>query len=172
VSGVQPGQRLGLYGFGASALLALQVARFWGCRVFVCTRSPTEQARARSLGAEWVGSYEETPPELLDAAVTFAPVGSVVVAALEATDRGGTVAINAIHLDGIPAFSYEHLWWERSLRSVANFTRRDAREFLELAAQIPIRPSVDVHELAEANVALERLKAGKVSGAAVLRIDA
>jgi alcohol dehydrogenase, propanol-preferring len=169
VSGVQPGQRLGLYGFGASALLTLQVARFWGCRVFVCTRSEAERARARDLGAEWAGGYDDAPPEPLDAAVTFAPVGSVVIAALRATDRGGTVAINAIHLDGIPAFSYEHLWWERSLRSVANFTRQDAREFLELAARIAIRPSIDVYRLEEANLALERLKAGNVSGAAVLR---
>jgi propanol-preferring alcohol dehydrogenase len=171
VSGVRPGQRLGLYGFGASALLALQVARYWGCRVFVCTRSEAEQGRARALGAEWAGGYEDTPPEPLDAVVTFAPVGSVVVAALRARDRGGTVAINAIHLDSIPAFAYEHLWWERSLRSVANFTRADAHEFLDLAARIPIRPSVEVYGLHEANVALERLKAGKVSGAAVLRID-
>jgi propanol-preferring alcohol dehydrogenase len=170
VSGIQPGQRLGLYGFGASALLALQVARFWGCRVFVCTRSETEQARARALGAEWAGTYEDAPPEPLDAAVTFAPVGRVVVAALKATDRGGNVTINAIHLDEIPSFSYEHLWWERSLRSVANVTRRDAREFLDLAARIPIRPSFDVYPLEEANAALERLKAGRVSGAAVLRM--
>jgi propanol-preferring alcohol dehydrogenase len=172
VSGVQPGQRLGLYGFGASALLTLQVARFWGCRVFVCTRSDSERARARDLGAEWVGGYDDTPPEPLDAAVTFAPVGSVVVAALKATDRGGTVVVNAIHLDGIPAFAYEHLWWERTVRSVANFTRRDAREFLDLAARIPIRPSFDLYSLEHANVALERLKAGQVSGAAVIRVDA
>ncbi|MGO8998170.1 MAG: alcohol dehydrogenase, partial [Polyangiaceae bacterium] len=169
-SGVGPGRRLGLYGFGASALLALQVARFWDCRVFVCTRSEKERARALALGAEWAGGYEDTPPEPLDGAVTFAPVGSVIVAALKAIDRGGTVAINAIHLDQIPAFSYEHLWWERSLRSVANFTRRDAREFLDLAAHIPIRPAFETYALEEANVALERLKAGAVSGAAVLRV--
>jgi propanol-preferring alcohol dehydrogenase len=172
VSGIQPGGRLGLYGFGASALLSLQVARFWGCRVFVCTRSEREQQRARELGAEWAGGYEETPPEPLDAAVTFAPVGSVVVAALKATDRGGAVAINAIHLDKIPSFSYDHLWLERSLRSVANFTRRDAREFLEIAAQIAIRPVVDAFRLEEANLALSRLKAGGVEGAAVLTVEA
>jgi propanol-preferring alcohol dehydrogenase len=171
VSGAAPGQTLGLYGFGASALLTLQVARFWGCRVFVCARSAADRSRALALGAEWAGGYDDAPPEPLDAAVTFAPAGSVVVAALRATARGGTVAINAIHLDEIPAFAYEHLWWERSLRSVANFTRRDAREFLDLAARIPIRPSVDVYGLEEANVALERLKAGQIAGAAVLRID-
>jgi alcohol dehydrogenase, propanol-preferring len=170
VSGIRPGQRLGLYGFGASALLSMQIARFWGCRVFVCTRSKEEQARARSLGAEWAGGYDEPPPARLDAAVTFAPVGSVVVAALKAIERGGTVAINAIHLDEIPALDYGDLWWERSLRSVSNFTRRDARELLDLAARIPIRPRVDAYDLADANLALARLKSGDVSGAAVLRI--
>jgi propanol-preferring alcohol dehydrogenase len=170
VSGIRPGQRLGLYGFGASASLAIQVARHWGCRVLVCTRSPSERERARSLGAEWTGGYDEAPPEPLDAAVTFAPVGAVVVAALRALDRGGTVAINAIHLDGIPAFSYDHLWWERSLRSVANFTRDDAQRLLDLAARIPIRTAHDGYALEDANVALERLRAGRVTGAAVLRI--
>jgi alcohol dehydrogenase, propanol-preferring len=170
VSGVRPGQRLGLFGFGASALLVLQVAIHWGCRVFVCTRSEAERARARELGAEWAGGYDEAPPERLDAAITFAPVGSVVVAALQALDRGGTVAVNAIHLDRIPSFSYDALWWERSIRSVANFTRADARAFLELAAQIPIRTAIDVVPLAEANVALERLAAGRVSGALVLEM--
>jgi propanol-preferring alcohol dehydrogenase len=170
VSGIRPGQRLGLFGFGASALLVLQVALYWGCRVFVCTRSEAERARARELGAEWAGGYDEAPPERLDAAITFAPVGSVVVAALQALDRGGTVAVNAIHLDQIPAFSYDALWWERSVRSVANFTRADARAFLDLAAQIPIRTAIDVVPLVEANVALERLVAGRVSGALVLQM--
>ena len=171
VSGVRTGQRLGLYGFGASALLAMQVARHWGCRVFVCTRSETERVRALSMGAEWAGAYDASVPEPLDAAITFAPVGSVVVAALNALDRGGTVAINAIHLDEIPRFSYDALWWERSLRSVANFTRSDAREFLELAATIPIRTRIDRYPLCDANVALEHLAAGRVSGAAVLCTD-
>jgi propanol-preferring alcohol dehydrogenase len=170
VSGVRPGQKLGLYGFGASALLALQVARHWGCRVFVCTRSEPERKRALSLGAEWAGGYDDRPPSPLDAAVTFAPAGEVVVRALEALDRGGTVAINAIHLDRVPSFSYDSLWWERSLRSVANFTRDDARELLELAATIPIRTSFDAFRLEEANEALERLEAGHVGGAAVLEV--
>ena len=168
VSGIRPGQRLGLYGFGASALIALQVARYWGCRVFVVTRSDKERGRALALGAEWAGGYDETPPEPLDAAVTFAPVGRVAIAALEALDRGGTLAINAIHLDGIPAFSYDALWWERSIRSVANFTRSDARELLELATRIPLRTSVSRYALEDANVALADLDAGRVSGAAVL----
>ena len=168
VSGIAPGGRLGLYGFGASASLAIQVARHWGCEVFVCTRSPHEQERARALGAAWAGGYDEAPPAPLDAAITFAPAGDVVVAALRAVDRGGTVAINAIHLDRVPEFPYELLWWERGLRSVANFTREDAREFLALAAEIPIRSAADVYPLAEANTALQRLAAGEVSGAAVL----
>lgn len=168
LSGIQPGGRLGLYGFGASASLAIQVATHWGCHVFVATRSPREQQRARDLGAVWTGGYDELPPAPLDAAVTFAPVGSVVVAALRALERGGTVAVNAIHLDEVPAFNYDHLWWERQLRSVANFTRQDAREFLELAATIPIRTASEVHPLRDANRALQRLKDGHVSGAAVL----
>src|SRR5579871_129492 len=119
ISGIQPGGRLGLFGFGSSAHLAIQVAKHWGCEVFVFSRSPREHDLARSLGADWIGGYDDPPPEPLDAAVTFAPVGSVVVAALSATAPGGTVAINAIHLDGIPAFSYDLLWRERGLRSVA-----------------------------------------------------
>jgi propanol-preferring alcohol dehydrogenase len=169
VSGIAPGQRLGLYGFGASATLAIQVAKHWGCRVFVCTRSPSERERATALGAEWAGGTTEPPPEPLDAAVTFAPAGSVVAAALKALDRGGTVAINAIHLDRLPEMPYSDLWWERSIRSVANFTRRDATEFLELAARIPVRAEHDLFELDRANEALAALKEGKVRGAAVLR---
>lgn len=169
VSGITPAGRLGLYGFGASASLALQVARHWGCEVFVATRSEREQARARELGAAWAGAYDQPPPAPLDAAVTFAPAGDVVVRALQAVDRGGTVAINAIHLDRMPAFPYDLLWLERSIKSVANFTRQDAREFLELAATIPIRTTFDVYPLEEANMALQRLAAGEVSGAAVLQ---
>jgi propanol-preferring alcohol dehydrogenase len=168
VSGIQPGGRLGLYGFGASATLAIQVAVHWGCEVYVATRSEREQERARRLGAVWAGGYDEQPPRPLDAAVTFAPVGSVVVDALRALDRGGTIAINAIHLDRMPEFSYDLLWLERGLRSVANFTRQDAREFLDLAAAIPIETEYETHPLEDANLALQRLKRGDVSGAAVL----
>jgi propanol-preferring alcohol dehydrogenase len=168
VSGIHPGGRLGLYGFGASASLAIQVALHWGCEVHVATRSPPEQERARALGAASVGSYDEPPPAPLDAAVTFAPVGSVVVAALRAVGRGGTVAINAIHLDGIPAISYDDLWWERGLRSVANYTRADARELLELAAAIPIRTEIEVRPLDEGTAALRALAAGTLRGTAVL----
>jgi alcohol dehydrogenase, propanol-preferring len=168
VSGIAPGGRLGLYGFGASALLAIQVARHWGCEVHVCTRSERERRRALEMGAAWAGAADEPPPAPLDAAITFAPVGEVVLAALRALDRGGTVAVNAIHLDRVPEFDYEHLWWERSLRSVANFTRRDAQEFLAIAAEIPIRTQIEERPLDAANAALADLAAGRVAGAAVL----
>jgi len=168
VSGIRPGGRLGLYGFGASALLAIQVARHWGCEVHVATRSARERERALQLGAASVGGYDEAPPAPLDAAITFAPVGSVVVAALRALERGGTVAVNAIHLDGIPGFPYEELWWERSLRSVANYTRADARAFLALAAEIPLQTTVEVFPLADGGEALRRLAGGSLEGTAVL----
>ena len=168
ISGVRPGGRLGLYGFGASALLAMQVAKYWGCDVFVATRSPLEQRRAIEMGAAWTGSYHDRPPVSLDAAVTFAPAGFVVVEALKSVARGGTVAINAIHLDRIPEFGYDLLWGERQIRSVANFTLQDARDFLSLAAEIPVRTMADVYPLADANLALHRLKDGLVEGAAVL----
>ncbi len=172
VSGIRPGGRLGLFGFGASALLAIQVARYWGCDVYVASRSARERERALALGATWAAGYEEPVPVPLEAAITFAPAGEVVLAALRAVDRGGTVAVNAIHLDRVPEFPYEWLWWERSLRSVANFTRADAVEFLELAAAIPLRTETEVHPLADGGLALERLAAGRVDGAAVLAIDA
>ncbi len=168
VSGIQPGGRLGLYGFGASAMLAIQVARHWGCEVHVATRSSRERERALALGAASVGGYDDRPPEPLDAAVTFAPAGSVVIAALRAVDRGGSVAVNAIHLDGIPAFEYEHLWWERGLRSVANYTRADARAFLDLAAAVPLRTETEVHPLASGVEALRRLASGSLDGTAVI----
>jgi propanol-preferring alcohol dehydrogenase len=171
VAGIGPasgGARLGLYGFGASARLALQVARAWGVEAYVADRSEASRARALELGATWAGALDERPPVPLDAAVTFAPVGSVVAAALRALDRGGVVAINAIHLDRVPELPYEDLWWERSIRSVANVTRADARQFLELAARVGITTDVETHPLADANVALGRLAAGRVAGTAVL----
>jgi propanol-preferring alcohol dehydrogenase len=168
VSGIRPGGHLGLYGFGASALLAIQVARHWGCTVHVATRSARERERALELGAASVGGYDDPPPSPLDAAVTFAPAGAVVVSALRALDRGGTVAVNAIHLDGIPAFDYDTLWWERCLRSVANYTREDARAFLEVAAAIPIRTETEVFRLDDGVTALRGLAAGSLEGTAVL----
>jgi len=167
-SGIRPGGRLGLFGYGASAHLALQVARHWGCETYVFTRSAREQARALATGAVWARGYDGSPAVELDAAVTFAPVGDVVVAALKAVGRGGVVAVNAIHLDRIPEFPYELLWWERELRSVANFTRQDAHEFLRLAAEIPVRTDVQMFPLEDANQALRALKAGSLTGTAVL----
>jgi len=171
VSGIEPGGRLGLYGFGASALLSIQVARHWGCEVHVRARSDGERQRALELGAASVGGYDDPPPHPLDAAITTAPSGDVVVAALRAVDRGGVVAVNAIHLDRVPEFPYEWLWWERGLRSVANVTRRDAAEFMELAAAIPVRTAVELFPLEAGNEALQALAAGRVRGAAVLTIE-
>jgi alcohol dehydrogenase, propanol-preferring len=168
LTGIAPGGRLGLYGFGASALCTIQVAVHMGCDVAVATRSERERERARELGASWTGSYADRPPAPLDAAITFAPAGDVVAAALASVDRGGTVVVNAIHLDRLPEMPYEMLWWERSLRSVANVTRADAAEFLELAVEIPVRTAVEAHALEDANVALARLAAGEVRGAGVL----
>ena len=165
-----PGGLLGLFGFGSSAHLAIQVARHWGCEVAVFCHLDKERELAAALGAAWVGGYDDPPPAPLDAAVTFAPVGSVVVSALRATGPGGTVAVNAIHLDRVPEFSYDLLWRERSLRSVANFTRADARAFLDLAVEIPIRPETTVFDLADAGDALRMLDAGEIRGSAVLRI--
>jgi propanol-preferring alcohol dehydrogenase len=168
VSGIGPGGRLGLYGFGASALLCIQVARHWGCEVHVRARSETERQRAMDLGAASVGGYDDPPPHPLDAAITTAPAGDVVMAALRAVDRGGIVAVNAIHLDRVPEFPYDWLWWERQLRSVANVTRRDAAEFMELAASIPIKTAVELYPLEAGNEALQALAAGSIRGAAVL----
>jgi propanol-preferring alcohol dehydrogenase len=168
-SGIRPGGRLGLYGFGASASLAIQVARHWECEVYVVSRSAEDRRRALAMGAAWAGGSGERPPVPLDAAVTFAPVGSVVLDALRALDRGGTVAINAIHLDGIPAFDYDDLWWERGMVSVANVTRADAREFLEIAGEIGIATNPTAYPLDRASAALADLEAGRISaGAAVL----
>jgi len=168
IAGIEPGGRLGLYGFGASALLTIQLARHWGCSVYVATRSQAEQHRALDMGAVWAGSYHDQPPDPLDAAIAFAPVGYVVVEALRALRPGGTVAINAIHLDAVPRFPYELLWRERGIRSVANFTRQDAEAFLALADKIPIETVTDPYPLVDANIALDRLQRGVVRGAAVL----
>jgi propanol-preferring alcohol dehydrogenase len=164
------GRTLGLFGFGASATCVIQLAVHAGCEVYVATRSASEQQRARDLGAFWAGSYAEPVPVPLDAAITFAPAGDVVLAALRSVDRGATVAINAIHLDRIPTFDYDQLWLERSLRSVANVTRADVIELLELAAAIPVETHIDVYPLEQAAAALDALEAGAVRGAAVLEM--
>jgi propanol-preferring alcohol dehydrogenase len=169
VAGVAPGERVGLFGFGASAHLAIAVLRGWKCDVYVSTRGKSHRELAASLGATWVGSEVEKPPVELDRAVTFAPSGDVVIAALGSLRKGGVVAINAIHLDRIPQFDYDRLLWgERQLRSVANMTRADARDFLALAAQIGLRPKVTVFPLDQANEALLAVKNDAVDGAAVI----
>lgn len=169
VAGVQPGERVGLFGFGASAHLAIEVLRHWRCEVYVSTRGASHRGLAESLGAKWVGSEVEKPPVELDRAITFAPSGDVVVAALSSLRKGGVVAINAIHLDRIPEFDYDRLLWgERQLRSVANMTRADARDFLNLAAAIPIRPRVTTFPLGQANEALLAIKNDSIDGAAVI----
>ena len=163
-------ERLGLYGFGASAHIVCQVARHEGRRVFAFTRADDEAAQgfARELGAEWAGDALGPAPEELDAAIVFAPVGELVPAALRATAKGGAVVCAGIHMSDIPSFPYELLWGERVLRSVANLTRRDGEEFMALAPSVPVRTEVELHPLAAANEALERLRSGDVRGAAVL----
>jgi propanol-preferring alcohol dehydrogenase len=169
VAGVEPGERVGLFGFGASAHLALPVLHHWNCEVFVSTRGESHRKLARDLGADWVGSETERPPSKLDRAVTFAPSGDVVVAALSSLRKGGVVAINAIHLDRMPEFDYDSLLWgERQIRSVTNMTRADGRDFIEIAARIGLRPRVTVFPLEQANEALLAIKQDRVDGAAVL----
>jgi propanol-preferring alcohol dehydrogenase len=164
-----PGETLGLFGFGASAHLALQVARHWGCRVFVFTRSAAHRALALDLGAEWAGSASDPAPAPLDRAVIFAPSGVLVPAALERLRPGGTLAVNAIVLSNIPELPYSLLYGERTLRSVTNATRHDAAEFLRLAAEIPIRVTANAFPLQDANRVLQLLKDARIDGAAVLQ---
>jgi alcohol dehydrogenase, propanol-preferring len=169
VVGVQPGERVGLFGFGASAHLAIEVLRAWGCEVYVSTRGASHRKLAESLGAKWVGSEADRPPVELDRAITFAPSGDVVVLALSSLRKGGVVAINAIHLDRIPEFDYDRLLWgERQLRSVTNMTRADARDFLKIAAEIDLQPRVTTFSLDQANEALAAIKSDSIDGAAVI----
>jgi propanol-preferring alcohol dehydrogenase len=164
-------QCLGVYGFGAAAHIVAQVARHEGRRVFAFTRAGDVAAQefARTLGAEWAGASDQAPPEPLDAAIIFAPVGALVPTALRAVAKGGTVVCAGIHMSDIPAFPYKWLWGERVVRSVANLTRRDGEEFLALAPRVPIRTETEIYPLAQANEALARLRSGQVRGAAVLR---
>ncbi len=169
VAEVQRGERVGLFGFGASAHLAIRVLQSWDCEVYVSTRGESHRRLAKSLGATWVGSEYDRPPAALDRAVTFAPSGDVVVAALASLRKGGIVAINAIHLDRIPQFDYDSLLWgERQLRSVANMTREDARDFLHLAAAIKLESRVTTFRLDQANEALIAVKHDAIDGAAVI----
>jgi propanol-preferring alcohol dehydrogenase len=165
-------ERLGLFGFGAAAHIVIQLARHEGRQVFAFTRPGDRVAQefALSLGASWAGASGDTPPAPLDAAIIFAPAGELVPVALAAVDRGGTVVCGGIHMSDIPGFPYRLLWEERVVRSVANLTRRDAQEFLALAPQVPVRTEVESLPLAQANLALERLRSGRVRGALVLEV--
>jgi alcohol dehydrogenase, propanol-preferring len=169
VAGVEKEDRVGLFGFGASAHLAIKVLQSWNCEVYVSTRGESHRTLAESMGAAWVGTEKEKPPAALDRAVTFAPSGDVVIAALSSLRKGGVVAINAIHLDRIPQFDYDRLLWgERQIRSVANMTRADARDFLQLAAEIKLQPQVTSFPLEKANEALQAVKNDSIDGAAVI----
>ena len=171
VAGVQRGDRVGLFGFGASAHLTIEVLKAWGCEVYVSSRGESHRKLARERGATWVGDALDRPPAALDCAVTFAPSGDVVLAALASLRKGGVVAINAIHLDRMPQFDYDTLLWgERQLRSVANMTREDARDFIKEAMQIGIKPQTTLFSLDQVNDALDAVYSEKINGAAVVVI--
>jgi propanol-preferring alcohol dehydrogenase len=169
-AGLQAGERLGLYGFGASAHIAIQIARYWGCKVFVITRSTNHQQHALSLGAEWAGSMDDKLPLPLDRAVIFAPVGDLVPVALRALRPGGSLAINAIAMTPIPSLPYDLIYGERSICSVANATFQDGIELLKLAALIPLHTTVQIYPLDQLNQALQDLKNSRFNGEAVIRI--
>jgi propanol-preferring alcohol dehydrogenase len=169
VAGVQPGERVGLFGFGSSAALAIRVLQSWSCEVYVVTRGKSHRKTAESLGATWVGAEDTKPPVELDRAITFAPAGKVVVDALSSLRKGGVVAINAIHLDAMPSFDYDKLLWgERQIRSVANMTRDDARDFLKIAQDLAIQPKVVTFSLDDANKALVAVKDETEAGSSVI----
>jgi propanol-preferring alcohol dehydrogenase len=171
LSGVQPGGRLGFYGFGAAAHVAIQVARHWNVEVYAFTRDVRHQRLALELGAKWAGDTFAQPPARLDAAIVFAPAGEIVPAALKALRKGGSLILGGIHMSPIPKFDYDLLYQERVIRSVANNTRQDGEDFLRIAAEIPIRTHVQIFSLREANRALNALKNDAIPGAAVLKIE-
>lgn len=170
LSDLQPGERIGLYGFGNSAHIALQIARHWQCEVYVFTRAKEHQTLAEQLGATWVSRSTDTPPKKIDRAIIFAPVGSLVIDALRVMRKGGTVALAGIYSSPIPAIDYNLLYHERTIRSVANNTRQDAEDLLKVAAAIPVRTEIEIFPLREANRALQLLKQSKIRGAGVLQI--
>lgn len=167
---VQPGSRVGLYGFGASAHICLQILNYWQCETYVFTRGQAHQDLALQLGAKWVGAANDNLPLKLDHSLIFAPAGSLVVEALKNLDKGGTLALGGIHMSDIPTFPYSLLWGERTVRSVANSTRRDVTEFLGLAAKIPVSTHIEIFELPELNAALQKLKAGQINGSGVIKL--
>ena len=171
LSNARRGDRLGLYGFGASAHIVLQFARHLGCEVYVFTRNAAHRELAMRLGAAWTGGSEDKAPDLLDAAIIFAPAGKLALNALDAVRKGGTVALAGISMSPIPQMDYGHIYHERILRSVTNMTRHDAHEFLELAADVPVQTEVELFQLNEANLALTKLKKSEIRGAAVLKVQ-
>jgi alcohol dehydrogenase, propanol-preferring len=171
LSGIQAGGRLGFYGFGAAAHVAIQVARHWRVEVYAMTRDARHQRLAMELGAAWAGGTVDPPPVPLDAAIIFAPAGEIVPAALQALKKGGTLALAGIHMSTIPPLNYDDLYWERVVRSVANNTRQDGEDFLRVAAEIPIKTQIEVFPLSEANRALNALKNDAIRGAAVLQVS-
>jgi alcohol dehydrogenase, propanol-preferring len=171
LSGIKPGGRLGFYGFGAAAHIAIQVARHWDMTVYASTRDARHRKLAMELGAAWAGGTLDAPPERLDAAIVFAPAGEIVPAALAALRKGGVLVLGGIHMSAIPSFSYDLLYQERVIRSVANNTRQDGEDFLRVAVEIPIRMHTQVYPLREANRALNALKNDAIEGAAVLRVS-
>jgi propanol-preferring alcohol dehydrogenase len=170
LSGIERGGRLGLYGFGAAASVAIQVARHWGAEVYACTRDQRHQKLALELGAVWAGGTVAEPPAKLDSAIIFAPAGEIVPAALKALKKGGTLTLGGIHMSAIPPLDYDLLYQERVVRSIANNTRQDGHDFLKVAAEIPIHTEIEVFPLVEANRALNSLKNDAIRGAAVLKI--
>ena len=170
LAGIRPGENLGLYGFGASAHLVIQLARHQKCNVFVFTRSEAHRAHGRELGAAWAGRAEDTPPEPLHAAIIFAPAGSLVRESLRVLRKGGTLALAGITMSQIPVLDYELLYHEKIIRSVANATRQDGREFLQLAGEVPLRTEIELFDLVDANQALQKLKKSEIRGAGVLRV--
>lgn len=170
LSDLQPRERLGIYGFGSSGHICLQVARHWGCEVYVFTRSEDHQQHALDLGAVWAGEAQDDAPHKMDRSIIFAPAGWIVPLALGDLRKGGTLCINAIHMSPIPEMAYDLLWHERTIRTVANATRQDAKEFLPLAAEIPIHTDVVLFDLGQANAALQAMNASAISGGAVLRV--
>jgi alcohol dehydrogenase, propanol-preferring len=171
VSGIAHGGNLGIYGFGAAGHVCIQVARHWGCKIFVCTREEKHRRLALELGAAWSGSAMEKPPERLDASIIFAPAGELVPPALEALNKGGVLVLGGIYMSPLPSFPYNLLYQERSIRSVANNTRQDGSEFLRVAAEIPVRTETQLFPFAEANQALNALKHDSIRGAAVLQVS-
>lgn len=169
LSDIQPGQKLGLYGFGASAHVIIQVARHWNCEVFVFTRSSEHRRLAKQLGAAWVGGAEDNPGTQMDSSIIFAPAGKLVPLALRRLDRGGTLALGGIHMSDIPQMPYSILWHERTIRSVANSTRQDVIDFLNVAAEIPIKTETECYPLSAANEVMLKLKRSEINGAAILK---